>query len=430
VTTTVLVTTTTWWPTSAHLAISLASAGLSVSALYPRRGHPLARTSVLTGRFVYDSLAPLKSLVDAIRSSSADLIVPCDDRAVFHLHRLHAAAVTGGPSMQAIAQLIERSLGNPAAFSIVRSRTSLIQIAAASGILVPRTTSLLSSDELARWSQNEPLPWFIKTDGSWGGWGVKTVTTHDEAEAVVAAMRRPLGTAQMLKRLVVNRDAFWIESWRTRHVPAISAQTAIAGRPCNIVVFARCGIILASIAVEVVSAQSRTGAATVIRIAEGGAMLHAATTLVRDLQLSGYLAFDFVLEEGSGLLYLIELNPRFAMPGHLRLGGAHDLSAAVSADVSGKSADPPAYPIRTDTVAYFPQAWLADPAAPVLCTAYHDVPWSEPELVRELMLLSWPDRSFLARTLDKLRGVSSEDRQRRRVTFLPPSSRAIPQDHA
>lgn len=427
---TVLITTTTWWPTSSHLAISLASAGLQVAAIHPKCGHPLARTSAVAVRFVYEPLRPLQSLRLAILHSAADLIVPCDDRTVAHLHRLHEAAIDAGPSMVRLAQLIERSLGNPAAFSVVSSRIGLLQAAAACGILVPDSAPVTTSAELDRWSRTKPLPWFIKADSSWGGLGVKPVADPAEAVAVVAAMRRPLGAGSMLKRLIVNRDTFWIEPWWTRRVPALSAQVAIDGRPANIVVFACRGEIMASIAVEVVSAQSKTGPATIVKIVEGGKMLEAAATLVRKLQLAGYLGFDFILERNSGAPYLIELNARCAMPGHLRIEGNRDLSAAVFAELTGESANPPAYPIHQDTVAYFPQAWLAHPAAAVLRTAYHDVPWSEPGLLRELMLLSWPDRSFLARTADRMRGVSIGDRQRRRVDFLPASTHPLPPDHA
>jgi hypothetical protein len=35
-----------------------------------------------------------------------------------------------------------------------------------------------------------------------------------------------------------------------------------------------------------------------------------------------------------------------------------------------------------DEIAIFPREWLRDPASPWLKSAYHDVPWDDPEVVR------------------------------------------------
>jgi hypothetical protein len=35
-----------------------------------------------------------------------------------------------------------------------------------------------------------------------------------------------------------------------------------------------------------------------------------------------------------------------------------------------------------DVIALFPQEWHSDPASEYLATAYHDVPWREPRLVK------------------------------------------------
>ncbi|MGC2065825.1 MAG: hypothetical protein WA641_06270, partial [Candidatus Acidiferrales bacterium] len=35
-----------------------------------------------------------------------------------------------------------------------------------------------------------------------------------------------------------------------------------------------------------------------------------------------------------------------------------------------------------DTIALFPQEWIRDPASTFLQSAYHDVPWDKPDLIR------------------------------------------------
>ncbi len=38
---------------------------------------------------------------------------------------------------------------------------------------------------------------------------------------------------------------------------------------------------------------------------------------------------------------------------------------------------------ENDTIAFFPQEWLRDPASPFLRSGHHDVPWEESEFIRE-----------------------------------------------
>jgi hypothetical protein len=185
------------------------------------------------------------------------------------------------------------------------------------------------------------------------------------------------------------------------------------------VVFCRNGKVLAGIAVEVVAAQSTMGPATIVRIVEGRQMLNAAEALAGNLNLSGFHGLDFILEDKTGIAYLIELNPRCAMPCHLRLGGDSDLVGSLYSELSDQPPRQSPLVLSSDIVSYFPQAWLSDPESEALRIGYHDVPWEEPELLKELLLLPWPDRSFLARTSDRFRNMTYEHRSARSFAFQP-----------
>ena len=416
---TVLLANTNWWPCSAHVAISLRSAGVRVAAVYPNHGHPLAKTGAVSARFPYRATSPLRSLARAIRDSGADWILPCDDRSVSHLHRLHSRAVSDGDAGKPVADLIERSLGSPAAFSIVSSRAALLRSAQAEVIPVPEMSEVATPEQLRGLSETKSYPWVMKVDGSWGGLGVKVVHNLNEAEACFHRMREPLGTLPMLKRLFVNRDPFWIETWWRRQRPGITVQSYIEGRPANCVVFCRNGKVLAGIAVEVVAAQAAMGPATIVRIVDGRQMIQAAEALAERLNLSGFHGLDFILEDKTGIAYLIELNPRCAMPCHLRLGGDRDLIGSLCSQLSGQVSTQPSLISAGEIVSYFPQAWLSDPKSEALRAGYHDVPWGEPALLKELLLLPWPDRSFLARVSDRFRNMSYEQRSARSFAFQP-----------
>src|SRR5258707_11683790 len=115
----VLLTDTNRWPSPARLAMGLAAAGCTVSALCLTRGHPLLHTSVVRETFPYSSLRPLESLIFAIKSAKPQIVVPCDDRGVQHLHELYAHALSLGASGKELVDLLEYSLGDPASFPVV-----------------------------------------------------------------------------------------------------------------------------------------------------------------------------------------------------------------------------------------------------------------------------------------------------------------------
>jgi hypothetical protein len=436
---TVLLTNTNWWPCSAHVAIALEAAHVRVAAVYPKHGHPLAKTAAVSERFPYHATSPLKSLARAIRESGADWILPCDDRSVSHLHRLHAKALADGDAGKPVADLIERSLGSPAAYPVVSSRASLLRSAQAENLPVPEVTEIATVEQLRALSETKKYPWVMKSDGSWGGLGVKIVHSLKEAEDCFHRMSQPLGTLPMLKRLLVNRDPFWIEPWLHRQRPGMTVQSFIEGRPANCVVFCDRGKVIAGIAVEVVAAQGVMGPATVVRIVEGRQMLNAAEALARRLNLSGFHGLDFMVEDKTGTAYLIELNPRCAMPCHLRLGNgavsgdalsgdlprSRDLVGSLYSKISGQPCGDTPFEINSDVVSYFPQAWLSNPKSEALRTGYHDIPLGEPELLKELLLLPYPDRSFLARTSDRYRKLSYDQRAARSFVFRPLSAASL-----
>src|SRR5712664_3859510 len=112
----VLLTDTNRWPSPARLAIGLSKVGCRVSAICPTRGHPLLYTRVVQQTFPYSSLRPLESLVAAIEATAPQIIIPCDDRGVQHLHELFRCARSRGTSGSNMAALIERSLGSPESY--------------------------------------------------------------------------------------------------------------------------------------------------------------------------------------------------------------------------------------------------------------------------------------------------------------------------
>lgn len=396
----ILLTDTSRWPATARLAIALSQAGCNVSALCPIPSHPLTKVRTIRQTFRYSSLRPLVSLIAAIKTTQPEIIIPCDDTAVQQLHELYAQARSLGPSGKHIVSLLERSLGEPKSFPVVASRDDLLSLARAAGISIPKTKLIESLDDLKTCHASASHPLVLKADGTWGGNGVRIAHTPQQAEQHLLELTQPPGILAVIKRLLLNRDRFWLRSWWRRAKPSIISQDYIAGRPANCAAFAWQGQVLAVIGVEAVTTRYDNGPATVVRVVNNPQMQLAAQRIARHLHLSGFFGLDFMIEHSTNKTYLIEMNPRGTQLCHLQLGQGRDMIAALAAQLSGQplQESPPA--TQNDLIAYFPEAWLCK--SEFLDSSFHDIPHTEPALIKDLLKPS-SDRTFLGRIVDSLR---------------------------
>jgi hypothetical protein len=389
----ILLTDTNRWPAPARLAISLSRVGCDVSAVCVTHGHPLLFTRAVRRVFPYSAIRPLESLTAAIEATKPQLIIPCDDRGVQDLHELFGRAQSG-PQGARIATLIERSLGSPESYPIVSSRYDLLKIAREERLRVPNTIPIKAIEDLDPWQVEQALPWVLKADGTFGGRGVKIAHNQEQARRFFLEMNRPHRTRRVIKRLVVNRDPFWLRPWWKRFRPPVIAQAYIQGRPANCAIVCWRGKVLAAIGVEVASSEGLTGPATVVRVIENSEMMLAAERIARRLGLSGFFGLDFMIENESGATYLIEMNPRCTPLSHLQLGKSRDLVGALWAQLTGRPCRDLPSVTQKDLIAYFPQ--LTTSSNEYSQSAFQDIPTEEPELVREL-LRPWPERTILFR---------------------------------
>ena len=388
----VLITDTNRWALSARLAMSLSAAGFHVSAVCSKPGHPLLKTRVVQRSFHYSGMNPLESLRAAIEEVDPDIIVPACDRGVGHLHRLYEQAKNTGREGRKLTALIEHSLGSPSGYAIASSRYRLLALAREEGIPVPTSSALDSWKEREAWETQVPLPWVLKADGTCGGGGVKIARTSEEAREAFRQLPRMFRFTRAIKRLLINRDPFWLRSWLDRAQHPVSAQSFVQGRPANCAVLAWKGRVLASIGVEVVRFVGSTGPASIVRVVRNPAMTLAAERIASRLGLSGFFGLDFVMENGTGTPYLIEMNPRATPPCHLRLGEGRDLPGALWAELAGQPLEETTPVTDNEMIAYYPQP--DDSTRELLASCFQDVPHGEPELAKEL-LRPWPDTLFV-----------------------------------
>ena len=70
------------------------------------------------------------------------------------------------------------------------TRQAVLALAARLGLRTPETWQLDTLADLRRWAETEPLPWVLKVDGSWGGFGVRVVHSLAEAERAFRDLAR------------------------------------------------------------------------------------------------------------------------------------------------------------------------------------------------------------------------------------------------
>lgn len=382
-------------PYTPRIAMAFMAMNCDVSIVCTQH-HPIEALKGIQ-RFSYSAVHPASSLLRAIECTMPDLVVPCDDRAVEHLHKVYIRCANHSSS---VIRLLERSLGPPGSYHVALSRYALLRLAEREGIRVPKTECLQTIENLTQWTATQSAPWVLKADGTWGGGGVRITSIATEAESAFHTLSVPCGVKRAVKYLVVHRDAFYLRDWWCGRSRPVIAQAYIKGRPANCAVACWEGRVIAQTSVEVISASSATGPAEVVRLVNNAEMTAAAEKIAKKLHLSGFFGLDFMIEKGSEATYLIEMNPRCTPLSHVSIPGGADMVGAMSACLSG-------WPTITrvseanehQLIAYFPQAWQSQNE--LLNAGFKDYPYAEPELAKSL-LHPYPQRAPLYRLVDFL----------------------------
>ena len=405
----ILLAATLWWQLSARLAIRLLEYGCRVSAVCPK-GHPLRSVRGVHSLFTYHRLSSLSSLEKAIRQAAPDIIIPCDDRAVWQLHELHRLK----PELRA---LIAKSLGSPGGFARVERRDLLLADAEELGIRIPDTKRITCEEDIRDWFATVAQAAVLKLDGTWGGAGVILAQSEQQAIAAYQKLSQPPGFATGLKRFLVNRDPIHISKFSNDDEPSVMLQQLVEGCPANSMAVCWEGKILSIVSVEVLASQGATGAAFLVRTIENDEMVRAAVLLAEKLHLSGFFGLDFQFDRSTGQPYLIEMNPRCTQLGHLHLSSGTSLAGALCEKLSGAACKSNDASVEGRVVAFFPQAaqWKSKNSFPG--DVYDDIPIGEPALVRELSRPSWPERQWIARIYHWFRPVRAVEP----VAFWPES---------
>jgi hypothetical protein len=211
------------------------------------------------------------------------------------------------------------------------------------------------------------------------------------------------GPAELIAGLPSKRNARWSRRLKLLAKNALSSvagfyadptgtsmlQSFVPGVPAFRTLVAWKGRVLAgaSFVAEQIHPKS-VGASTVVRHIENDEMNRSSATMTAALECSGFVSFDFVLDEATGRAALIEMNARSVGCTHLGALFGHDLCGALAAILSGTPITRPRSTAETAAVALFPKELRRDPDSPYLKSAdvIHDVPDDDPPLMKAYAL--------------------------------------------
>jgi hypothetical protein len=392
--TTVLLAAARNIPIASRMAIRFSQAGCRVAAVYPSKAHLLAGTASVASHYHYGVVAPVESLLDALRESGAALVIPCDSVAVRHLHALYAQ-LPATPEGMVSAQVIQRSLGDPAAYLLIDSRHEVQTAARAEGLPAAESFAIGRTTDLGALAQSVSFPWVVKADYSWGGRGTGVVHSLAEAGSFIRLVGAPPSLAMAAKQSLINSDRAALGDWLHAKRTGLSAQRPVSGPRATAAVACWRGTVLAMIAVEVVSPPQHPEAPAVVRIMENEQMEKTVKRVTDRLGLCGFHNFDFILDTESGVASLTEFNSYCAEPAHLNAGPGRDLVDAFCRKWLERPAAAQPAVHSEPLVAYYPRAWATDPSDPILSTGAYDTPVEDPQLAKRMMQLVRRDRRYL-----------------------------------
>ena len=378
----VLVIATQKTPVAARISMALADVGFRVAALTPI-GHPVRVSRKIQDHFAYHTRPRFKSTVRAIGRWSPDLLVCADDLAVRELQTLHRR--TDDKARRHISELIELSLGPATSFPAIRNKSDFLAAVESEGLRSPKTIVIRATCAFQRVPAELIYPIVVKADLSFGGRCVRIVNSAAHIRATVWELQTPSTWRYSFRRFFGTiLSSKPLASVRLPLRRTISLQQYIAGRPGNRAVICWKGKVLAGISVEALEVENENGPASVVRLIDHPEMAMIAERMVKRLNLSGFVGFDFVLDS-SNQAWIIEMNPRVTPICHFFLTDGTNFAASLYMQMTRIPSLSILAPINCGLIALFPNEIVRSPFSEHLQFCQHDVPWNEPEVVRVVL---------------------------------------------
>ena len=353
---------------------ALAHAGFEVTLLAPagalvHRSRFVARAGTLPDGA--DVHAWIFSFVAAVRAARPTIVIPGDEMT---LQLLQLIAATPPPELRPdvaleLADLITRSLGPRQFYQVGADKGALQPFLERVGIPVPPYAVVQSAAEAEQAAHALGPQTVVKPVKGSGGHGVSFCDT-------------PRAAGEAFRRALEPRPGQPGRAVR----PPVLVQRRVIGMMIPRTSVAYQGVELGGFARERLQAVGPKRGASVVRYKSDPQLAALSRTLARALEITGFFAMEYCVEQASGKAYAIDFSRRLAPSHHTgRLVGV-DLCAALAAALRGEVSEPRELPEGFDRImACFPQEYWRDPLSPALNQYPTDAPWDDPGLLQALL---------------------------------------------
>jgi hypothetical protein len=373
------------WVGISRLPGGLAMNGLDVHAICPAKSL-LAKTRFLKSSIKYPTFTYSRSVVFYILALfgifyfKPDVVLPGDEEALKVLQKLRKFAFAF--ELRRLFTLLDSSLPSSDVDDILLNKSSFIAEAKKWGVSVPLNIVISNLSELKAAGSQAGFPCVLKADNGYGGAGVIICQNYQELESAYLQRNQP---SVMAKIKSVLKRFFFISLVDGKS--SVSVQQFISGQVGIAAFLAKNGQVLAYNQMSKHRTYpGTTGPTSVAKSCSYQSVVNFVNLLAKATRFNHFGAIDFIIEQNTEKIYVIELNPRPTPNCHIsKAMGANDLCEALACSLYDN-----AYSIVHEPsylIAMYPNELRRDSQSEFVRIGYHDVPENDPDLKAALSQL-------------------------------------------
>lgn len=371
------------WSGISRLPSGLSRAGFEVYALCPEKSY-LAKTIFLADSILYPTFTYSRSkiiylliLISIIRFKP-DLLIPGDEDSILALQNF-SNILAKIPFASNVMKLIRRSLVPRKYDSLILSKSNFQEKCQELGIKSPKNLVVKDLESAITAANVLGYPVVLKDDSGYGGSGVFICSNDDE---IIFNMSKRIVKKYSQNISIFLKRLFFISIFTLDK--KISVQQYIKGQVGQSPFCAIDGIVLATNPMlKIRTFPGVTGPSSVTRGIENSDIVDYVKKVTKELHFTGFGSLEFIVEDGTNLIYVIEFNPRPTPTCHVSNEVlANDLCIFLFKGINSQPIELGQY--RPFTIALFPGEKRRDPDSHFLVEAFHDVPVNDPLLLLAL----------------------------------------------
>lgn len=371
------------WTGISRLPGGLERVGFRVFALCPKNSY-LAKTKFLEGVILYPTYTYSRSVLIYLWMTYSlfyygpDLVIPGDEDALLALQHV-SSFFEKIPFFNKISKIIRKSLPSKMFDSILLHKSDFQKKCSEWEIRTPKNIVLGNVESALFEASKMGYPVVLKKDSGYGGSGV--FICHNKIEVIKCFQLNQVYSFFKKFNLFI-KEMFFISIHNNDQ--KISIQQYIDGQVGQAPFCAYNGVVFGfNPMLRIKTHPGKTGPASVSCGYEDKDIQHYIEKIAREMNYTGFGSLEYVLDKKSGLIYIIELNPRPTPTVHL--GSTivqNDLCQLFYFGINS-------FPTKLNmfkpyTVAMFPGEKRRDPNSHYLLESYHDVPFNDPLLLEAL----------------------------------------------